>query len=56
MKSNTGRDAGECSVKSMDPKRIGSTLISESLLDADEAEEASNPAPEILTDRANEEG
>ena len=41
---------------SMDPNRIGSTQIGESPLDADEAEEASNPAPQIPTDGTNEEG
>ena len=56
MQSNAGLDAGECLVKSTDPNRIESTRVGELPNDADGAEEASVPAPQIPTDGANEEG
>ena len=56
MQLNAGLDAGECLVKSTDPNLIESTRVDELLIDADGADEASVPAPQIPTDGANEEG
>ena len=56
MLSNAGLDAGECLMKSTDPNQIESTRVDELPVDADGAEEASVPAPQIPTDGANEEG
>ena len=56
MQSNAGLDADECLVKSTDPNRIESTQVGELPIDADGADEASVPAPQIPTDGANEEG
>ena len=50
------RDAGECLMKSTDPNRIESIQVGELPLEVDGAEEASDPAPQIPTDGANEEG
>ena len=56
MQSNAELDAGACLVKSIDPNRIESTQGGELSIDADGADEASVPAPQIPTDGANEEG
>ena len=43
-------------MKSTDPNRIESTRVDELPIDADGADEASVPAPQLPTDGANEEG
>ena len=49
MQLNAGLDAGECLVKSTDPNRIESTRVGELPIDADGADEASVPPPQIPT-------
>jgi hypothetical protein len=50
--SKSGRDAGECSVKSTNPNRINPAQIGESPRTVVDAEEVSTPALRLPTDGA----